>query len=130
MVTKVNYGPKKKKTRSLYLHFGSPSRLYSSIPTAHQPSATILAIITLLISWNGALKLKNNFNQSLRGLPGHKSTNATLQFTPRLRPIIEQIRTITTAISFNRVIYSSIHMYKHLFFRPIRLSTNRTFIHI
>ena len=29
----------------MYLHFGSPSRLCSSIPTAYQPPATIFAII-------------------------------------------------------------------------------------
>ncbi|KAL4615014.1 hypothetical protein ACB092_07G093700 [Castanea dentata] len=55
MVTKVNYGPKKKKknTRSLYLDFGSPSRLSSSIPTAHQPPATSHQPPSLLLLLKG-----------------------------------------------------------------------------
>ena len=80
MVTKVNYGPppkKKKKNQIPVFAFWIPFSTLFFNP--NYPSA-----IGHLISWNGVLKLKNNFDQSLRGLPGHKSTNATLQFTPRL----------------------------------------------
>ena len=85
MVTKVNYGPKtKKSTRSLYLHFGSLSRLCSSIPIAHQPPATIFAIIKGQGRVLGSSSSSSGPTNPILSRPSSQTQNPSLQ--PRKEP--------------------------------------------